>query len=257
MYKKILPALCTALVLSACASSPASAPFAGKSYVLMGEVHDNALGHQARFQALEKAVQAGWRPAIAMEQFDVERQADLDQARLEQPNNPDYLIQKIGGKRWDWPLYRPVIELAMRYDLPIVAANLSRQDASKVVKSGLAALANAEELGLAQPLPAGLLAAQREEVRVGHCNKLPENLLDGMALAQIARDAVMAKVMKPYQARGVVLLAGNGHVRRDMGVPVWLGNTLSMGFVEGSKQGAFDQEQLIAVAKRNDPCASL
>ncbi|MEJ2793483.1 ChaN family lipoprotein [Iodobacter sp. LRB] len=255
MYKKILPALCAALVLSACANSPASAPFAGKSYVLMGEVHDNALGHQARFQALEKAVQAGWRPAIAMEQFDVERQADLDQARLEQPDNPDYLIQKIGGKRWDWPLYRPVIELAMRYDLPIIAANLSRQDAGKVVKSGLSSLPDAKELGLTQ-LPAGLLAAQREEVRVGHCNKLPENLLDGMALAQIARDAMMAKVMKPYQSRGVVLLAGNGHVRRDMGVPVWLPGTLSVGFVEGSKQGAFDQEQLIAPANRADPCAS-
>ncbi|AZN35212.1 ChaN family lipoprotein [Iodobacter ciconiae] len=257
MYTKILIALCAVLVLSACASSPAGTPFAGKSYVLMGEVHDNALGHRARFQVLEKAVKAGWRPAIAMEQFDVERQADLDQARLEQPDNPDYLIQKVGGKRWDWPLYRPVIMLAMHYGLPIIAANLSRQDASRVVKSGLAALANAEEMGLAQPLPAGLLAAQREEVRVGHCNKLPENLLDGMALAQIARDAVMAKVMKPYHARGVVLLAGNGHVRRDWGVPLWLPDALSMGFVENSNKGAFDKEQLIAPANRADPCAGL
>ncbi|MDW5418552.1 ChaN family lipoprotein [Iodobacter sp. CM08] len=253
MYKKFL--LCSVLVLAGCATS--NVPFAGKSYVLMGEVHDNALGHQARFKALEQAVQQGWRPAIAMEQFDRERQAELDQARSEQPNNPDYLIQKVGGSRWDWSLYRPVIELALRYDLPIVAANLSRKDASVVVKQGVSALADAQELGLMQPLPAGLLAAQREEVRVGHCGKLPENLLDGMALAQIARDTAMAKVMKPYQTRGVVLLAGNGHVRRDVGVPLWLPNTLSLGFVEASHKDIFDQENLIAPAQRADPCAGL
>ncbi|WP_293937741.1 ChaN family lipoprotein [Iodobacter sp.] len=253
MYKKFL--LCSVLVLAGCATS--NVPFAGKSYVLMGEVHDNALGHQARFKALEQAVQQGWRPVIAMEQFDRERQAELDQARSEQPNNPDYLIQKVGGSRWDWSLYRPVIELALRYDLPIVAANLSRKDASVVVKQGVSALADAQELGLMQPLPVGLLAAQREEVRVGHCGKLPENLLDGMALAQIARDTAMAKVMKPYQTRGVVLLAGNGHVRRDVGVPLWLPNTLSIGFVEASHKDAFDQENLIAPAQRVDPCAGL
>lgn len=253
MYKIFL--LCSALALAGCATS--NVPFAGKSYVLMGEVHDNALGHQARFKALEQAVQQGWRPAIAMEQFDRERQVELDQARKEQPNNPDYLIKKVGGSRWDWSFYRPVIELALRYDLPIVAANLSRKDASLVVKQGVTALADAQELGLTQPLPAGLLAAQREELRLGHCGKLPENLLDGMALAQIARDTAMAKVMKPYQARGVVLLAGNGHVRRDVGVPLWLPHTLSVGFVEATHIGAFDQENLIAPAQRADPCVGL
>ena len=253
MYKFFL--LSSALTLAGCATS--NTPFAGKSYVLMGEVHDNAQGHQVRFKVLEQAVQQGWRPAIAMEQFDRERQAGLDQARKEQPNNPDYLISTVGSSRWDWSLYRPVIELALRYDLPILAANLSRKDASVVVKQGVTALVDAQELGLTQPLPEGLLAAQREEVRLGHCGKLPENLLDGMALAQIARDTAMAKVMKPYQTRGVVLLAGNGHIRRDLGVPLWLPNTLSVGFVEVSYNGAFDQENLIVPAQRADPCFAL
>jgi uncharacterized iron-regulated protein len=78
-----------------------------------------------------------------------------------------------------------------------------------------------------------------------------------MALAQIARDTAMAKVMKPYQTRGVVLLAGNGHIRRDLGLPLWLPNTLSVGFVEVSHNGAFDQENLIVPAQRADPCFAL
>ena len=46
-----------------------------------------------------------------------------------------------------------------------------------------------------------------------------------MAQAQFARDAVMAEVLRRSapQGGGVVLLAGNGHVRRDIGVPRWLG----------------------------------
>lgn len=246
---KRISALLATLLLSAYASASLSE----HSLLLMGEVHDNAAGHAARFKALEQAVQQGWRPAIAMEQFDRERQADLDLARKAQPDNPDYLIQQAGGSRWDWPLYRPVIALALRYDLPLIAANLSRQDAAKVVREGLAA----DPSILPSPLPAGLLAAQREAIRSGHCGQMPENMLDGMALAQIARDSVMARLMLPYQPRGVVLLAGNGHVRRDLGVPQWLPQAWSWGFVESAGTGEFDREEIIAPASRPDPCAAL
>jgi uncharacterized iron-regulated protein len=41
-----------------------------------------------------------------------------------------------------------------------------------------------------------------------------------MVNAQIAKDIVMAQFAVQYQARGAVLLAGNGHVRNDIGIPV-------------------------------------
>jgi len=43
-----------------------------------------------------------------------------------------------------------------------------------------------------------------------------------MARAQIARDLAIAEAIRPYFARGVVLLTGNGHARRDIGVPFFL-----------------------------------
>ena len=46
--------------------------------------------------------------------------------------------------------------------------------------------------------------------------------LPAQARAQMARDIVLARAIGPYLDRGVVLLAGNGHVRRDIGVPFWL-----------------------------------
>ncbi|WP_367395034.1 ChaN family lipoprotein [Cupriavidus sp. Agwp_2] len=255
-------------VLSAgCATSgpsPAavSATFAGKPYVLLGEVHDNADGQQQRLGAITRAVEQGWRPAIAMEQFDRERQADIDRARRERPRDADYLIAQAGGGAWQWPLYRPVVALALQYDLPLVAANLSRADAGKIVRGGLDGLFPADErqkLGLTGELPPDLVAAQTAVLDRGHCGNFPKAMLPGMLAAQAARDAVMAQALRPYAQRGAVLIAGNGHVRRDVGVPRWLageaGKVVSVGYVESAPaDGEFDMAVVVPAVARKDPC---
>ncbi|MBY4897726.1 ChaN family lipoprotein [Cupriavidus sp. AU9028] len=205
-------------------------PLASHRYVLLGEQHDNADGHQLRLQALQESVRAGWRPVIAMEQFDRERQGELDRARRERPGDADHLIAAAGGPGWDWSLYRPVIALALQYDLPLVAANLSRADARRVVREGVAAVFAAPQraqLGLDTPLAAELAQAQQAGIAAAHSAQMPASLLPGMAAAQVARDAVMAHVMAASSdgsppPRPVVLIAGNGHVRKDIGVPRWL-----------------------------------
>lgn len=237
-------------LLSACQSAPTI-----NNTVLLGEVHDNEIGHQQRLKWLERKIEQGWRPAIAMEQFDRERQAELEIARKTQPKDADYLINAVGGTRWDWRFYKPVIELALRYDLPILAANLSRKEAGELFKKGRIDLQGAEGVNLNDPLPVKLIEQQRTAVQVGHCGQLPVAMEERMARAQIARDRVMAETMRPYQERGVVLLAGNGHVRRDIGVPQWLTSAYSVGFVEVQSE-VYDEVHLIPSAERIDPCAS-
>ncbi|WP_308417318.1 ChaN family lipoprotein [Chitinimonas koreensis] len=274
---RLLMSFLAAATLAACATPArtdrAAAPAAqadqlaglleGDAVVLLGEVHDNAAVHDFRFRALERAVAAGWRPAIAMEQFDRERQADLDRARQERPGDADYLIEQAkpaGKSGWNWAFYRPVVALALRYDLPIVAANLSRADGAKVVREGYAAVFTPAQIaaaGLDKPLPAALFDGQREAVDRGHCGKLPASLLDGMARAQIARDVAMAEALKPYAGRGAVLLAGNGHVRRDIGVPRWLPGSVSVGLLEGENAERYDRKLLLPAQQRPDPCAAL
>jgi uncharacterized iron-regulated protein len=117
--------------------------------------------------------------------------------------------------------------------------------------------------GIDQGLPPALLAEQVEAVRVGHCGKLPGDMLQPMASAQVARDLWMARIVADHAADGVVLIAGNGHVRRDIAVPYWLHRdghaaTWSIGFVEDGEDAlAYDAIRVIPPATREDKCATL
>jgi uncharacterized iron-regulated protein len=243
----------------------------GAPVVLLGEVHDNAAQHALRAAALERLIATGARPAIAFEQLDRERQPDVERARRERPRDADWLIAQAGGARggWDWSLYRPFVQLALEHDLPIVAANLSRADASRVMREGYGAAFDAPTrtaLGL-DAVPPALLAAHEREVDVGHCGVMPAAMLAPMARAQLARDAALALAIAPHAVRGVVLLTGNGHARTDIGVPRWLppelrAVTRSIGLLEGDGDAgipgaAFDRVVSTPAAAREDPCAAL
>jgi hypothetical protein len=79
----------------------------------------------------------------------------------------------------------------------------------------------------------------------------------------------MARSIRPYLDRGAVLLAGNGHVRRDIGVPFWLSAdaaraAISIGLLESGDDGSvpesaveFDAYAITRRAARTDPCEGL
>ena len=264
----LLTGLVAASLLSACATQ-AEKPVSGSKILLLGEVHDNPDGHAHRYADLQKMVVAGWRPAIAMEQFDRENQAELTQAQAA-CTDANCIISKVGNKRWEWPHYRPVIQLAIDYKLPLLAANLSRSDAARVMREGYAAVLDKNTITsykLDQALPTVVVNGQRAAMESGHCGKMPDNIVPSMVRAQVARDVWMAKVVTDNADRGVVLLAGNGHVRRDLGVPVWLpanqqASLQIHGYVEAddSKSGdatLYDVSHVVKTHTRPDPCLSI
>ncbi|MBS0394063.1 MAG: ChaN family lipoprotein [Proteobacteria bacterium] len=269
-----------ALAVAGCATvTPAAGPFAwearlrGDAIVLFGEVHDNEVQHRLRLEVLRRAFAAGWRPAIVMEQFDREHQADIERARRERPRDAGYLIEQAAPGQaqarsaWNWAYYRPYVDLALEYDVPLLAGNLSRADAQRIVAQGYAAVFDAsarESLGLGRE-SAELQAAQATEIDNGHCHAIPAAQLPAMARAQLARDAVMADILRARAARGVVLLAGDGHVRRDRGVPRWLeapmlARTFAIGLLERGEaappRAAFDTVVTTVAAPREDPCTA-
>jgi uncharacterized iron-regulated protein len=259
---RALAVLLALLVVAAQATTPApEAPTTlrlERPVVLLGEVHDHPQQHALRAQAFAALLAGGARPALVMEQFDRERQAGIDALRAAEPGvDADTLIARFGGPGWHWPHYRPFVDLALRHGLPIVAANVSRDEARAVMREGLAAR------GFDARVPEAVLAGLAALVEAGHCGMVGGELARRMALAQVARDQAMAQALERHAARGAVLLAGNGHVRTDLGVPKWLGpatraRSEAIGFVEaGDPTSAFDRRVVTSPHPRPDPCAGL
>lgn len=241
-------------------------------YVLLGEVHDNADAHSLRLDLI-KALQQQHPVALAMEQFNLENSAALQQAWQQLKTGPAtpeaaQALAKAGKfdfKGWHWEFYAPVVELSLERGLPLAAANLSRRSAAEVMED--------KNRGAPQDAPwsATQEARMEDRIRVGHCNQVEGELLQQLARAQRARDYEMAKAMvelRRQTGRVVVLLAGNGHAENQLGVPFWLhfldpkAQTFSVGILEKDPEASAEDEHYqqifwVKKASRSDPCANL
>jgi len=245
----------TALLLAGCALSPTS--LAPPAIVLLGEVHDNAAQHALRLAEFRQLLDTGARPALLMEQFDRERQPDIDRLRAAMPApTAAALIAAAGGGP---AFYTPFVQLALDHGLPIVAVNVSRADSRSVMAKGLA------DTGFSAEVPEAIWAAHTGDIEDSHCGMIDAATARRMAGAQVARDQFMARSVEAYADRGVVLLAGNGHVRRDVGVPRWLADgtrarSRSVGYLEDTEvppAGAYDRVVVTPAQPREDPCAAM
>jgi uncharacterized iron-regulated protein len=247
----------------------ASASASAQSTIyLLGEVHDNPEVHSARFKLIESLITREFRPVIAMEQFDRENQGALSQA-MNSCKNADCVIQEAGGRGWEWGFYKPIIETALKLRLPIIAANLSSTDAMEIARNGFGAALNVEiirDFNLDMPLDSELFQKQKIAIDNGHCNALPDSAFNGMINAQVARDVWMAKTIRDYSSNGLILMAGNGHIQKDIGVFRWLSSTQRsrtevIGFIEGDgdtdnevEARLYDRTIRVKPFERDDPC---
>ena len=230
---------------------------------LLGEVHDNPHGHNLRLELVKQLMGKNQKPVIAMEQFDRENQQALDLA-LTSCQDVDCVLGKVATPGWDWLFYKPYVQLALDKKITLVAANLSNTDVRKVMTQGFSSVYSPLEIveyKLAQ-LPMHLLNDQRKSIQEGHCNMLPIQAIDPMVRGQIARDVWMANVVNNVKNQMVILIAGNGHVRKDAGVFQWLTRenkliTQVHGYVEqADKSDAnwYDHVHVIPTIEREDPC---
>jgi uncharacterized iron-regulated protein len=210
-------------------------------FVLLGEIHDNREHHRIEARILQ-AVANGRRPALVMEQYDRVQQGKINTVLQNGTGAGDKLLGlgELMRKSWEWDAYAPLAKLALRQNLPVIAANLSREELRSVSRSGFAALGTGEEQRLALETvwsPARQSQLIRD-IAQGHCGKVPEHMVIAIAKAQRARDAVMADMLLYAKETGAVAIVGSGHARRDMAIPLYLAarapqaTVLALGMVE-------------------------
>jgi uncharacterized iron-regulated protein len=186
--------------------------------IAIGESHDNPAHHEIQAQVLERLVALGERPVLAFEMLSEEQQTTVD-AALRDGGSVEDLERRLNWQARGWPdfrMYFPLFEIARRYGLPVLAADLDTAARRTITRGGIGALAEPERERAASRLPADPEREDdlRAELGAAHCGLLPAEVQASMAQAWHARNVTMARRIAGALADGrtVVLIAGRAHL---------------------------------------------
>ena len=203
--------------------------------LMFGEVHDNPFHHKLRAAFIRSGMWGTkFFKSVVFEQLRDDQLTGLDRFAeqnaeerkgVTQPRALSEFKRLIDWENSGWAKYNydPLFQAALDAKLPIYAGDVTREMIMKTAKEGEGALPAGERkrLGLDQPLGQKLDNASLAEIEEAHCGAMPKEAFGGMAYAQRYRDASLADaLLKAADKHGsAILIAGNGHVRTDRGVP--------------------------------------
>lgn len=185
-------------------------------FALLGEQHDQSTHHQRRGVLIQRLRGSG---AVIVAEH-------LPRTGAVVPLQGALLpALQAGGFRpqaWEWPVHQPLFEAIATSGLPLRGGDLTMEELRSLLRPGGAVPATLEALQarvVAAPLPADVQAVLDADLQDAHGGTLPAARLVLMRAAQRARDASMLTALQDSGGRPAVLVAGNGHVRGDYGVP--------------------------------------
>jgi uncharacterized iron-regulated protein len=201
-------------------------------YVLLGEVHDNPDHHLIQAGIIDALADDRHRPSVVFEM--VPRRLAKEIGRYDLATDPqldDFAVRLEWESRgwYSWNIYRPVAQAAAKKHLTMVPGNLNRTVTRSISRDGLATLTDLERrnLALTAALPGAARDALIRDLRDSHCDLMPDTAFPSMVDVQRAKEGSMADAMiRTGYKFGAILIAGNGHVRKDRGVPFALRHLL-------------------------------
>ncbi|OUR77295.1 hypothetical protein A9Q83_11345 [Alphaproteobacteria bacterium 46_93_T64] len=183
-------------------------------YVLLGEKHDNPQHHKIQEEILKNTLSAG--DVVVFEMINSDQQSVIDQY-LANDVKFDELETALNWAKsgWpDWAFYAPLFEAVKNAGAIIQHGSYPRKQLMDMSE---------DTSPLAGLIPAVQLEELDEDMRLGHCNMLPEDMIRPMSLLQIKKDRLLASQLQTKDtAKRAYLIAGNGHVRKDRAVPFHL-----------------------------------
>ena len=211
------------LALPGCALQPPSTPadsawqaelerWPASDALLLGEQHDAPEHQRWEADSVRWLAERGRLAALVIEM--AEAGTGTDGLPPDANAAQVHAALRWNEAAWPWARYRAVIMAAVAAGVPVRGGNLPRSRMRAAM----------QDEALDRHLPPAALALQRNAIEEGHCGLLPADRVMPMVRIQLARDASMAQVVQQARQEGrtVLLAAGWGHVRRDLGVPTWL-----------------------------------
>ena len=170
--------------------------------------------------------------------------------------------------RGDWAMADLLASKAAP-EAQVFGAHVSRERARAAMQQGVASYfgVQSEIYGLSEPLGHEEQAAREAHQLAAHCDALPSEILPMMVDIQRLRDAELARATAQALAKTdgpVVVITGNGHARKDWGMPVHLTKaradllvySIGQGETGLMPEGVFDEVTYSPAASRDDPCAA-
>ena len=133
---------------------------------------------------------------------------------------------------WDWGFYGPLIQAALQGGAPLSAGNITTETMQQVY-------GDSNTLDGALQFDNHIVDKLNQDIDESHCGLLPESQFPSMVRVQRARDVSLASSLHlPAAEKLSVLIAGNYHIRQDLGVPNYL-----MG-----QNSQLERQQIVAIS---------
>tara|TARA_B100000945_G_scaffold186598_1_gene149620 strand:- start:1379 stop:2314 length:936 start_codon:yes stop_codon:yes gene_type:complete len=187
-------------------------------YLILGEKHDNPDHHALQLSVLNHLLDLDKVSLVSFEMMDTSSQNLIDGLHQAEIDNLESLKEYLewDDEGWDWPFYGPLIYASYISGVRIAASNITTSRMMEIY--GLEELPS--ELDIFDDLTKKRLIQDIDE---SHCGLLPESQFPAMVRVQQGRDYSMATSLVSEREKQIkVLIAGNYHSRKDLGVPRYL-----------------------------------
>jgi uncharacterized iron-regulated protein len=191
--------------------------------VYVGESHTNASHHAIQLEIIKALAQNTPHLAIGMEMFDRTYQPVLDRWVAGELDETTFLERTHWYANWrfDYGLYRDILEYAKEKRLRVVALNVPFQIPPKIRVGGIASLSESDRRHLPETIDTTDADHRAYLKSIFDLHAFHgRDAFDYFYEAQCTwEDAMAEAVADNLEAGTMVILAGNGHIIRKFGIP--------------------------------------
>ena len=200
----------------------------GYQVIYIGENHTNYGDHLLQLEIIRALYKHDPNLAIGMEMFTRSTQTVLDQYMNGDLDEKSFLKDSHYFKMWrfDYRLYRDIINFAKQNQLQIIALNLERDTVSQVFKNGGPNSLpddNSSSLPVNRKLDVPGYRERIESAYMMHAGQGQNGDFSGFFQAQALWDETMAETIADYMEihpdTRLVIIAGQGHVDKTDAIP--------------------------------------
>lgn len=189
--------------------------------ILLGEKHDDIRHHQAQLVLMQAMHRSRPIASVILEMLPSSQQSALSRAQMraqqqlarDAATSPEQIRQILQWPdRWDWTQYAGPVAWMLRERIPIYGGNLNDAEIATILRGAQPLRGKVSTSPQVSQALAGLIGGHHEHT---------QNSLSALVQAQQFKDRRMAQALIKNR-KPALLLAGNIHVSKAVGVPLHL-----------------------------------